>query len=271
MDKEESEAADPFERVAETYEQLLVPALFGQWTESMADAAGVRKGQRVLEVACGTGVLARTVAGRVGSQGAVSALDINPSMRAVARQRGPHTIDWREGAAEELPYGEGEFDVVVSQFGLMLFPDPGTALREMMRVLAPGGRLAVAVFDSLDNLPAYSAMVDVYSRVAGETIGQVLRSPFALGDADVLVSCFTDAGIHNVVIEGREGLAHFPDVATMVLSDVRGWFPFAQIRLDDQAVAAVTREAERALEAFTGPDGVVEFPLSVYIATAVKV
>lgn len=270
MDKEESEAADPFVRVAETYEQLLVPALFGQWAASMADAAGIREGQRVLEVACGTGVLARTVAQRVGPKGAVSALDINPAMLAVARHRGPHTIDWREGAAEALPYGEGEFDVVVSQFGLMLFPDPSAALREMMRVLAPGGQLAVAVLDSLDNLPAYAAMVDAYSRVVGDAIGQALRSPFALGDTDVLAARFAGAGIDNAVITSKEGVARFPDVNTMVLSDVRGWFPFAQIHLDDQAVAAVTREAERKLAAFTGPDGAVEFPLSVHIATAVK-
>lgn len=270
MEEEGREAADPFETVAETYEQLLVPALFGQWSAPVADAAMVGEGQRVLDVACGTGVLARDLAQRVGPQGAVSALDINPAMLAVARKMGGRAIDWREGSAEQLPYGEARFDAVVSQFGLMLFPAPEQALREMMRVLAAGGRLAVAVFDSLDSLPAYGAMVDIYTRVVGEEVGQALRSPFSLGDADVLASCFADAGIGDAVITSLEGRARFPNVGTMVASDVRGWFPFAQIRLDEQTVDAVIREAEEALAPYTRPDGEVEFPLPVHIVTAVK-
>lgn len=270
MEKEESEAVDPFERVAETYEQLLVPALFGQWAAQVADAAAVREGQRVLDVACGTGVLARTLAKRVGPESVVSALDINPAMLAVARKRRAQAIDWREGSAEALPYEDAQFDAVVSQFGLMLFPNPELALREMMRVLVADGRLAVAVFDSLDTLPAYAAMADIYARVVGEEVGQALRSPFSLGDTDVLASCFADAGIADVEIESLEGKARFPDVGTMVLSDVRGWFPFAQIRLDEQTIDAVTREAAEALGRFTGPDGTVEFPLPVHIATAVR-
>ncbi|WP_372986829.1 class I SAM-dependent methyltransferase [Marinobacter sp.] len=270
MEKEDREAADPFETVAETYEQLLVPALFGQWAEPVANSALVREGQRVLDVACGTGVLARALAKRVGPAGAVSALDINPAMLAVARKKGAPAIDWKEGSAEELPYGDAQFDAVASQFGLMLFPDPERALQEMMRVLAPGGRLAVAVFDSLDTLPAYAAMTDIYARVVGKEVGQALRSPFSLGDTDVLASCFADAGIGDVVITSLEGKARFQDVSTMVASDVRGWFPFAQIRLDDQTVDAVTREAEEVLAPFTGPDGTVEFPLPVHIATVVR-
>ncbi|MBD3641457.1 MAG: class I SAM-dependent methyltransferase [Marinobacter sp.] len=270
MEQEDDHTEAPFERVAEIYEQLLVPALFGQWAAPVAEVAAIREGQRVLDVACGTGALARTVAQRVGPAGAVSAVDINPAMLAVARKLGPRSVDWREGTAEALPYGEGEFDVVVSQFGLMLFPDPEAALREMLRVLVPGGRLAVAVFDSLDHQPAYATMVDTYSRVVGDAIGQALRSPFALGDTEALAACFAGAGVDNAVITSREGVARFPDVSTMVLSDVRGWFPFAQIRLDDQAIDAVTREAESALAAFTGPDGAVEFPLPAHIVTAVK-
>lgn len=106
--------------------------------------------------------------------------------------------------------------------------------------------------------------------IVAEEVGQALRSPFSLGDTDVLASCFADAGIGDVMIESLEGEARFPDVGTMVASDVRGWFPFAQIRPDQQAVDVVTREAEEALAPFTGPDGTVEFPLPVHIASAVR-
>jgi len=127
------------EQVAEDYERLLVPALFGVWAEKMADAARLQPGQAVLDVACGTGTFARAAALRVGTDGAVAGVDINPAMLAVARRLSPR-IEWHEGSAEALPYGDDAYDAVVSQFGLMLFQDPPAALRDMMRVLNGGGR-----------------------------------------------------------------------------------------------------------------------------------
>ena len=150
---------------ANAYEALFVPALFGQWATKVADAAEIQPGQRVLDVACGTGVLAREVNLRTGSTGAVTGIDPSPGMVAVAKQlsRG---IEWREGAAESLPFYDGSFDAVVSQFGLMFFMDRRQALREMLRVLAPGGRLVVAVWDSLETMPAYAAEVALLEQTA---------------------------------------------------------------------------------------------------------
>jgi ubiquinone/menaquinone biosynthesis C-methylase UbiE len=107
---------------ANAYEALFVPALFRQWAPRVADAAAIRDGQRVLDVACGTGILAREAESRVGAEGHVVGLDPNPGMLAVAARLAPD-VEWREGVAESLPFAGGSFDAVVSQFGLMFFRD----------------------------------------------------------------------------------------------------------------------------------------------------
>jgi ubiquinone/menaquinone biosynthesis C-methylase UbiE len=129
---------------AVAYEKDFVPAVFAQWPPVLAEVAEMKAGDRVLDVACGTGILAREAADRVGPTGSVTGLDLNEAMLAVARRLRPE-IDWRQGDAGKLPFADGAFDVVVSQFALMFFSDQTAALREMWRVLAPRGRLAVAV------------------------------------------------------------------------------------------------------------------------------
>lgn len=257
------------QKVAEAYENLLVPALFAEWTHRLADAANIQGGQHVLDVACGTGILARIIAERIGSDGSVSGVDANPGMLAVANRIAPE-IEWREGDAEALPYEDNSFDAVVCQFGLMLFSSPKTALQEMKRVLRPGGNLAAAVFGSQDDLPAYAAMADVYGRLVDKSVGDALRMPFSMGDTDTLVSVFASAGISSIEMTTEEGTARFSSVRDMVLSDVKGWFPFAGIHLDEDTIEAVTEEAEIALKAFQTSGGAVEFQVPVHIVTATK-
>ena len=119
---------------AVAYEKDFVPAIFAQWPPVLAEVAGMKPGDRVLDVACGTGILARDAADRVGSTGRVTGFDLNEAMLAVARRLRAE-INWRQGDAGKLPFEDGAFDVVVSQFALMFFPDQVAALREMWRVL----------------------------------------------------------------------------------------------------------------------------------------
>jgi ubiquinone/menaquinone biosynthesis C-methylase UbiE len=130
---------------AEVYERCFVPAIFGRWAPQIVDAASVASVDRVLDVGCGTGVLARAAADRVADESQVTGLDLNEGMLAVARRLRPQ-IDWRQGDATTLPLPDESYDVVMSQFSLMYFPDRHAAIREMVRVLRPGGRLVVAVW-----------------------------------------------------------------------------------------------------------------------------
>ena len=254
---------------ATAYEALFVPALFGQWALKVADAAQIQPGQRVLDVACGTGILGREIASRVGLTGHVAGIDPNPGMVAVAKQLAP-AVDWREGVAESLPFSDQSFDAVVSQFGLMFFTDRCQALREMLRVLASGGCLAVAVWDSIDNIPAYATELTLLEQIAGWQAADALRAPFALGDREDLARMFSECEVASAEITTYDGTAQFPSIRTMVEADLRGWLPVMGVHLTEDQIDRTLLEAERALGSYTAADGRVKFHISAHIVTAQK-
>lgn len=253
---------------ATSYQDQLVPALMEEWAPRVADAAGIRPGHRVLDVACGTGVLARAAASRAGPGGAVTGLDLDPGMLAVARRLSP-TLRWQQGAAETLPFSDQSFEAVVSQFGLMFASDPAVALREMMRVLVPGGRLAVAVWASLADTPACAAEVTLVDRLAGAAAADVLRAPFVLGEAGRLADLCLAAGIPEATITLQQGRGIFPSIRSMVEVDLRDWLPVMGVVLEEDLVAAILREAEVALAPFVTDDGAsVAFASPALLVTA---
>jgi SAM-dependent methyltransferase len=255
---------------ARAYESLFVPALFEQWTAPVADAARVHTGQRVLDVACGTGVLARHVAGRVGAEGAVTGVDPNAGMLEVARELAP-TVDWRRGTAESLPFEAASFDAVVSQFGLMFFNDRARAVSEMLRVLKPGGHVALAVWDTLENHPLYAAEVDLLARLAGQAAGDALRAPFALGDRQSLARMFAAAGAGRVEIGTHPGTARFPSLRVVLEADLRGWLPLVGVVLSEDTISRVLAAANDELGGYVRrADHGIEFPLSSHIVSATR-
>jgi SAM-dependent methyltransferase len=255
---------------ATSYQDHLVPALMEDWAPRIAEAAGIRPGDRVLDVACGTGVLARAAASRAAPGGVVTGLDLNPGMLAVAERLSP-VLQWRQGSAEALPFEDESFEEVVSQFGLMFFPEPATALREMNRVLVPGGRLAVAVWASLTATPAYAAEVALVDGLAGEAAADALRAPFALGEAGRLAELCAEAGITGAAIGLQDGRGHFPSIRSMVEVDLRGWLPLMGIVLEEDLIAEILRQAEGALRPFvTDEAGNVAFASPALLAMAVK-
>lgn len=248
------------------YEEFFVPALFAEWAPKVAGALEPIAPGVVLDVACGTGVLGRELARRLGPA-RVCGVDCNEGMLAVARRMAPD-VDWRVARAEELPFESGRCAAVGSQFGLMFFEDRARALSEMWRVLEAGGKLAVAVWGALGDTPGYAAMVELLHSLFGEQIASELRAPFCLGDASILGELFEGAGIAAPSIETATGTAKFPSIEAWVSTDVRGWT--LADRIDDQEFALLKREASRALANFALEDGSVEFPSPAYIVSAQK-
>jgi SAM-dependent methyltransferase len=251
---------------AEVYEEFFVPALFAQWADRVAEAAALHEGDRVLDVACGTGVLARAAAARVGARGVVG-LDANEGMLAVARRVAPD-IDWRQGKAEALTFEDASFDAVVSQFGLMYFMDRRAALQEMLRTLRPGGRLVVAVWDSIERSPGYAALADLLQELFGDEAADALLAPFALGDKQELRALCGEAGIAPVEISTQPGTARFPYIAAWMRTEIKGWV--LADRVDDTQVASLLAAAEHRLAAFRTPEGDVAFAAPAHIVSATK-
>ena len=207
------------------YERFLVPAVTLPWATDLVARAGVRAGERVLDVACGTGAVARVAAARVGTGGRVVGLDVNRGMLEVARSRPPAgdeaPIEWCEGSVLALPFGAGEFGVVLCQLGLQFFPDRPAALREMRRVLAPGGRLGASVYSELERSPAAHALSDARDRHLGEGASRAKRLEHSLASAGEVRTLLVDAGFADVRVETAvqsDGVLGFPQEAHVALA-----------------------------------------------------
>ena len=183
---------------AQAYHEYMVPAMFDPWAEVLLAHANLQAGEAVLDVACGTGAVTRQAARQVGASGQVSALDLNPAMLEVARSvpvAEGAAVTWVQSSAQNLPFPDGVFDVVLCQHGLPFFPDRAGALAEMRRVLKPGGRLMVTVWQSLERAPMFQALNAAALRLVGLP---VYSAPFVLGEPGVLQNLLTEAGFGRV-------------------------------------------------------------------------
>jgi len=201
---------------AQAYEDYFGPAIFEPLTQVLLEYAPPQLGERVLDLACGTGIVARRVAPMVGAGGLVVGVDINPGMIEVAQaQPAPEgaPIEWRQGDALMLDLPDSAFDVVLLQQGLQFFSDRPAGARRMRRVLADGGRVVLAVWQGLERHPLYEALVDAEVPHLGALGVPVSReevgAPFSLGDADDLRTLLTDAGFRDIEIASRSIEARF--------------------------------------------------------------
>ncbi len=253
---------------AQVYDELFVPALFQQWGEVVADAAGIGTGDRVLDVACGTGALTCAAARRTGGDGSVVGVDINEAMLAVARRK-PQAVQWHHGEAESLPFPDGSFDAVVSQFGFMFFADQIAALREMLRVLRPGGRLAVAVCDALDHSPGYAVLSELLQRLFGDDVAQAFRAPFVCGSRELMLALCEKAQVDNARVLRHDGAVRFPSIAALVTAERACVWTLGGL-LDEGQFERLLAAAQESLQPFVTDTGQVEFVMPALIVTATK-
>ena len=191
----------------QNYEKFFVPMIGGPLAADLVAGAALRPGERVLDAACGTGIVARLAAERVGPEGSVAGVDITPDMLAVARtvtSRFP--IRWYETSVEAMPLSDRSFDVVFCQLGLMFVQDKAAALREMRRVLVPGGRIYASV-------PTPTRFLNVLENALARHVPDAapfIRLVFSLNDPKALESLFNDAGFKAVAIQSISKQMHFP-------------------------------------------------------------
>lgn len=267
--------AQPFDRsyagtAAENYQRYFVPSIGGPLAEDLIAAADLRPGERVLDIACGTGVVARLAAERVGETGSVAGLDPNPGMLAVARAETPpgDRIDWHEASAEAMPLPDEAFDVVLCQMGLQFIPDKAAALAEMRRVLVGGGRVCLNVPGPRPAL--FGIMADALARHLGPKAAGFVDLVFSLHDADELAGLMRGAGFREVDVRAAPKDLRLPAPADFFRQYLHST-PVAAIaaEADPSTREALEREVSAQWQAFAA-DGAMQLRLGVTTGSALK-
>lgn len=256
--------------IPENYDRYLGPVLFEGYAADMARRVPVAPGTRLLEIACGTGIVTRRLRERMPEGGRFVATDLNPPMidRARRKLEGVRGIDWQQADACALPFPDASFDVVVCQFGLMFVPDKTAALREARRVLAPGGTYLVSVWDSLERNP--------FARLAHETINSFFATdpptfyqvPFSLHDAETLKGMLLEAGFPEIAVDPVSLRGESPSSDELARGLIEGNPIGGAIREREGLDAAKITDAVARVLAREFGDRPIRIPLHAFVLTA---
>lgn len=252
------------------WEKYLVPACVEPFARNLVERVGLRPGERVLDAGCGTGVVARLAVPRVRWRGTVTGVDVTAPMLEVARQASQFIhppIEWVEADLARIPLPDDSFDAALSNFAIQFVADRPAALRELRRVLAPGGRLAFNVFRALDHNPGWAPLAAALDSHVSREAGDIIRSIFALGDAGELRELVAGAGFSDVRIESRVEVSRYPDPSEFVRFELESmptpglWSSF------EAAQAAIVRDVSRALAGYADDQG-LSFPATAFVVDA---
>lgn len=252
------------------YERYFVPAIGAPLAADLIEVARLDAGERVLDVACGTGVVTQLAAKRVGSSGVVAGLDINPGMLAVARSVAAPAaaIEWYESAAEVTPFPDEAYDAALCQLGLQFFADQSAALRELRRVLAPGGRFVATLPGPTP--PIFAILERALREHVTPEAAKFVSAVFSHHDARRLTDLLATAGFENISVESRRKSLGLPPPGAFLWQYLSST-PLAPAvaGLDQQHRSSLQQDVVVQWESFT-KDGALMLELDLVLATATK-
>lgn len=254
----------------QNYERFFVPAIGAPLATDLISHAALRQGERVLDVACGTGIVARLASQEVGVTGSVAGLDINPAMLAVAQSATPPgmPIVWHEASAEAMPFPEASFDVVLCQMGLQFMPEKEAALREMRRLLVPGGRLILNVPGPTPRL--FTILSEALARHIGAEAAGFVNHVFSLHDTAQIQDLVNGVGFNDVYVQSDTRLLHLPAPEEFLWQYVQSTpLAAAVAQVDDERRGSLEREVIAKWQEFAKDSGLV-LQVRVVVATARK-
>lgn len=201
---------------AQLYQEFFVPSIAAPASVGLLRVADLHPGERVVDVACGTGVLARVAAEVVGATGSVVGVDVAPDMLAVAAEVSAMgaAIEWTEGDAVSLPLPDSSCDVALSQMGLMFVGDKAVAASELHRVVRPSGRVVVNTPGRIS--PVFAAMRDAIAQNVDPGLGGFVDAVFSMPNPDIIVGLLTDAGFEDAAGEEYSAVLDLPAPAEML-------------------------------------------------------
>lgn len=263
------------ENGAAAYERNLVPRFFEPFARDLLSQVELRPGQHLVDVACGTGVVARHAAQVVGPRGHVTAVDVSQAMLTVARRNASvqsgAPIVFEQADVTRLPLPDASIDVAVCQQGLQFFGDRPTAIGELRRVLKSGGRLGISTCRALEHQPGHAVLVDVLTRHVGRPAAQVTASPYALGTQDELEDLITGNGFDAVVTQVGTYQIGFESAASFLAAETSS-SPLGLVfeQLDGDVRDRLIEDLSTALGPFTGPNGEISLPFQILTATTTR-
>lgn len=254
----------------ENYERFFVPVIGEPMANDIIRLAALRQGERVLDVACGTGIVARLAVQQVGSNGAVSGVDINPGMLNIARSRTPTnpSIEWYQANAEDMPLPDETFDVVLCQLGLQFMPDKLTALKEMRRVLVPGGRFILNVPGPTPKL--FAALAEAMKRYISQQAAGFVNQVFSLHDTTEIQQIMSEAGFRDIALQVNDKILNLPPSKDFLWQYVHST-PLAGMiaQADEEDIVALEREVVEIWQEFE-EDGNLKYRQRIVEANARK-
>jgi ubiquinone/menaquinone biosynthesis C-methylase UbiE len=254
---------------AEGYDQKLVPWYFQHWADQMAELADPGPSDRILDLACGSGLITRTLLPRLDAEGRIQAVDLNAGMLAYASAVvDDDRITWHEADAGSLPFADDAVDIACCHQGFQFFPDKPAALSELRRVLRPGGRLVLGVWGPLDRNPLVASMHATFGPFLGDDLAAAMEGPCGFPDAADLSVLLDEAGFTQVRVQAHEKVAEHPDVRAAMDGQLDALPVVSAVQSLGQRRAELVEAMCSYHQAATSPDGTLRLPAVSNVAVA---